>query len=359
VSGTFSLGASSLRFVLGAVGGVLIGLAVGWVAARVRRRVADAQLSVILSLLTAYVAYIPADVLGASGVLATVSAGLYVGVRAPTTLPAQSRLQGTVVWNLLDLVLNAILFTLVGLELHNAVEALAGDRPATLVGWALAVASVAVLVRLVWFFTVPYAVRAVDRTSVPADRRANAKGRVVVAWSGMRGAVSLAVALAVPSTLSDGAPFPGRDLIVFLTFAVILITLVVQGLTLPALIKRLGVKDPEADEREELTARLAASRAALDRLAAEDWSGEETVERLRRQYQFREARLAAQAGEKADDGYEDRSESYQRAVLEVLGAQRDALLELRQAGSLSNTTLNRLVHELDLEESRVDGGGAV
>ncbi len=361
VSGTFSLGSSSLRFVLGAVGGVLIGLAVGWVAARVRRRVEDAQLSVILSLLTAYVAYIPADVLGASGVLATVSAGLYVGVRAPTTLPPQSRLQGTVVWNLLDLVLNAILFTLVGLELHNAIEALAGDRAPTLVGWALAVAGVAVLVRLVWFFTVPYAVRAVDRDSVPADRRANAKGRLVVAWSGMRGAVSLAVALAVPTTSSSGAPFPGRDLIVFLTFAVILITLVVQGLTLPVLIRWLGVKDPEADEHEELVARLAASRAALDqveRLAAEDWTGEDTVERLRGQYQFREARLAARAGEKADDGYEDRSQSYQRAVLEVLGAQRDALLELRQAGSLSNTTLNRLVHELDLEESRLESGNA-
>ena len=168
-------------------------------AARVRRRVKDAQLSVILSLLTAYVAYIPADVLGASGVLATVSAGLYVGIRVPTALPPQSRLQGTVVWNLLDLVLNAILFTLVGLELHNAIHALAGDRPVALVGWALAVAGVAVLVRLVWFFSVPYAVRAVDHASVPKDRRANAKGRLVVAWSGMRGAVSLAVALAVPA----------------------------------------------------------------------------------------------------------------------------------------------------------------
>lgn len=357
VSGTFSLGASSLRFVLGAVGGVLIGLAVGWVAARLRRRVEDAQLSVILSLLTAYVAYVPADALGASGVLATVSAGLYLSIRVPT-LPAQSRLQATVVWNLLDLVLNAILFTLVGLELHLAVEALAGHPPATLVGWALAVAGVAVLVRLAWFFTAPYAVRAVDRASVPADRRANAKGRLVVAWSGMRGAVSLAVALAVPTTLANGEPFPGRDLIIFLTFGVILVTLVVQGLTLPTLIRVLRVKDEEADEQEELAARLAASRAALDeveRLAEEGWAGDDTVERLRRQYRFQEARLSAQAGERADDGYEDRSQSYQRAVLEVLGAQRDTLVGLRQGGTLSNTTLNRLVRELDLEESRLAG----
>jgi CPA1 family monovalent cation:H+ antiporter len=152
-------------------------------------------------------------------------------------------------------------------------------------------------------------------------------------------------------------PFPGRDLIVFLTFAVILVTLVGQGLSLPPLIRRLQISQDAADADEELHARLVATKAALaqiDALAAEDWTRDETVERMRAWYEYRKRRLAARAGKIQDDGYEDRSSAYQEMVRLVLAAQREALLGMRRDGTLSNETMNRIGRELDLEESRLE-----
>jgi CPA1 family monovalent cation:H+ antiporter len=176
-------------------------------------------------------------------------------------------------------------------------------------------------------------------------------------WCGMRGAVSLAVALALPLTTRADEPFPQRDLIIFLTFGVIFFTLVVQGLTLPFLIHRLGISDGGADADEELRARLVATKAALeeiDVLAAEDWTRDDSVERLRGVYDYRKRRLAARAGKIEDDGYEDRSLAWQQMVQIVLGAQRDALVRLRGEGQLSNEAMNRILRELDLEESRLE-----
>jgi CPA1 family monovalent cation:H+ antiporter len=173
----------------------------------------------------------------------------------------------------------------------------------------------------------------------------------------MRGAVSLAVALALPFTTEGGGAFPKRNLIVFLTFAVIFFTLVGQGLSLPALIHRLGLSDGGADAEEETRARLVATKAALaeiDALAGEDWTRDETVERMRNLYQYRKRRLAARAGKIEDDGYEDRSLAYQQMVQSVLRAQREALLRMRSEGKLSNEVMNRILHELDLEESRLE-----
>jgi NhaP-type Na+/H+ or K+/H+ antiporter len=150
---------------------------------------------------------------------------------------------------------------------------------------------------------------------------------------------------------------PSRDLILFLTFAVIFSTLVVQGLSLPVLIRRLGITDDGAAENEELRARLGATKAALaqiDALAREDWTREDTIERMRGAYEYRKRRLAARAGKIEDDGYEDRSLAYQHAVQIVLGAQRDALVQLRREGTISNETMNRIIRELDLEESRLE-----
>jgi CPA1 family monovalent cation:H+ antiporter len=161
----------------------------------------------------------------------------------------------------------------------------------------------------------------------------------------------------LPLTVKTGGPFPDRDLIQFLTFAVIFATLVVQGLSLPTLIRRLGITDGGAAETEELKARLGATKAALaqiDALAAEDWTREDTIERMRAAYTYRKRRLAARAGKIEDDGYEDRTQAYQQAVQIVLAAQRDALVELRQQGAISNETMNRVIQELDLEESRLE-----
>jgi CPA1 family monovalent cation:H+ antiporter len=358
VAGSFSLADATLDFVLAAAGGVAIGLVVGWAIAEIRARTTDAQVSITISLLTGYAAFVPADALGASGVLATVTAGIYMGVRGARRLPARIRLQGFFVWDILDFLVNATLFVLIGLQLRMVVEALDGYSTGELAGYALAVTFAVVATRLVWLFTVPYLIRALDRRPSQRARRTRASARLVVGWSGMRGAVSLAVALAIPLQTDAGADFPQRDLIIFLTFAVIFFTLVVQGLSLPALIRRLGVNDGGEDADEELRARLVATKAAIeeiDALAGEEWTRDETVERMRAFYQYRKRRFAIQAGKIDDeDGIEDRSLAYQQMVQMVLAAQREALIQLRADGDLSNEAMNRILRELDLEESRLE-----
>jgi monovalent cation/hydrogen antiporter len=357
VAGSFSLADAGLEFVLGAAAGVAIGLAAGVILAAVRRRVAETDVNVTLSLLSGYAAYIPADAIGASGILATVTAGIYMGIRAPAILPTRPRLQGYFVWEILDFVVNTILFVLVGLQLGTIVDGLDGYSASTLIGYGLAIAGMVIGVRLVWFFTMPYLIRALDRRPSQVPRRLSPGWRLVLAWSGMRGAVSLAIALALPFTIDGGGAFPQRDLIVFLTFAVIFFTLVVQGLTLPLLLRRLGVTDGGESAEEEVRARMIASKAALaqiDALADEEWTRDETLERMRGLYEYRKRRFAAQAGKIEDDGYEDRSLAYQQVVQVVLEAQREALLKLRSAGELSNESMIRILRELDLEEARLE-----
>jgi monovalent cation/hydrogen antiporter len=357
VAGTFSLGHAAVTLIADAAGGIAIGLAVGWVVAEIRKRLSDPQLSVTISLVSGYAAFIPANAVGASGVLAAVTTGIYMGIRGPSIIPARVRLQGFFAWDLLDFMINSALFVLVGLQLRTIVQSLTSFSAGTLIGWGAAISGVVVITRIVWFFSMPYLVRLLDRRPSQRLRRVPASHRFVIAWSGMRGAVSLAAALALPLTVNSGAPFPSRNLILFLAFAVIFATLVVQGLSLPVLIKRLRITDEGAAETEELRARLGATRAALaqiDALRAEDWTRDDTMERMRGAYEYRKRRLAARAGKIEDDGYEDRSLAYQQAVQIVLGAQRDALVQMRREGTISNETMNRVITELDLEESRLE-----
>jgi CPA1 family monovalent cation:H+ antiporter len=357
VAGSFSLAEASMEFVLGAIGGVAIGLAVGWVVSELRRRTTDTQVSVTLSLLTGYAAFVPADAVGASGVLATVAAGIFMGIRVAKILPARTRLQGVFVWGILDFIVNAALFVLIGMQLRTVLDGLSGYSADTLAGYALATAGVVVGIRLVWFFTMPYLIRLLDRRPEQRLRRVGAQGRLIMAWSGMRGAVSLAVALAIPLTTDAGEEFPLRDLVIFLTFAVILVTLVLQGLSLPYLIRALHVDDGGAGADEEVRARLVATKAALqqlDELEREEWTRDDTVERMRGLYTYRKRRFAARAGKIEDDGYEERSLAYQQMVQMVVAAQRDALIRMRTSGDLSNEVMNRILQELDLEESRLE-----
>jgi len=258
----------------------------------------------------------------------------------------------------LAFLLNAMLFVLIGLQLRAVVAGLAGWSVASLIGSALAVAGAVVAVRLIWFFTVPYLIRAVDRRESQRRRRVGPRQRFVLAWSGMRGAVSLAAALALPLSTAAGVPFPERDLIIFLTFVVIFVTLVLQGLSLPSVIRRLGVEGGAEDAQEELNARLAATRVALDRidsLGEQDWTRNDSVERLRGAYEYRHRRLSARAGDIEDDGcYEDRSLAYQQMIQIVITTQREELVRMRNSGEISTDVMNRLIREFDLEESRLE-----
>ncbi len=357
VAGSFSLWQAGLEFVTGAVGGVAIGLAVGWLIAEALRRIQDPVTQIVLSVVTGYAAYLPADRLGLSGVLAAVAAGLYAGWRAPQLGSPAGRLLGVSFWEVLVYLLNAVLFVLVGLQLHPILNELLPDPATVRIGHAALVSAVVIAVRIGWWFTVPYLIRALDRRPAQRARRASPGERLVAGWSGMRGAVSLAAALALPLTTSTGQPFPHRHLIIFLTFAVILATLVGQGLTLPWLIRRLGLQRDDSETQEELRGRLRTTDVALARLeelAAEEWTRDDTVERMRGLYQLRRRRLKARDGSLADDGTEDRSLAYQRLVRELLEAQHREIVLLRNQGQISNEVMRRIEHDLDLEDSRLE-----
>jgi monovalent cation/hydrogen antiporter len=205
--------------------------------------------------------------------------------------------------------------------------------------------------RMVWQHTIVFVLRTLDRRASVRARRGTWRVRTIVGWAGMRGAVSLAAALA----LDPG--YPDRDLIVFLTFAVIFATLVLQGLTLPLVIRLLNVPADGREEHEELKGRLLATKAALariDELEAEEWTRDDTIERMRGAYRYRKRRLAARAGMADDDGYEDRSSAYQTLVRELLEAQRREIIRLRNEGTISNEVMHRLERELDLEDERLE-----
>ena len=358
VTGSFSLPEASLRFVLSGLGGLAVGLVAGRVIREVRARLDDPPTEITISILSGYAAYLPAEEIGASGVIAAVTVGVYMGWHTPQLTTPLMRIQGVSVWEILTFLLNAVLFLLVGLQLPLVLDEITGYSAWEMLAWGALVSLVVIMVRLLWGFTVTYLLRAIDRRPQQVERRSSPRERLVVGWAGMRGSVSLAAALALPLETDAGTPFPERELIVFLAFAVIFATLIGQGLTLGPLINRLGVRDDGSEQREELRARVALAEAALARieeLAGEDWVFDDTVERVRGMYNYRRRRFAARDGDSDEDGsaLEERSGQYLRVMFELLDAQREELLELRNAGDISDEVRRRIERELDLEESRL------
>jgi CPA1 family monovalent cation:H+ antiporter len=357
VTGGFSLVDAGGRFVLNVVAGAAIGLAVGWVVARVRRSLDNPLVEMAVSIATAYFAYLPAEAAGVSGVMAAVVVGVYLGWRGPQLVAPPTRLQLFGVWEVTVFFLNTFLFVLIGLQMRTILDSLSGRTAAQLVAYGGAVSGAVILTRLVWVPIFSYVPRRLFRRVRERDPYPPWQTLVLVGWSGMRGAVSLAAALAVPLTTDTGRAFPKRDLIVFLTFSVILATLLLQGLTLPLLIRRLGVHDDD-EVRLEAKARLKAANAALarlDELAGEEWTRDDTVERMRGLYEYRTRRFRARFDRNEDgDDYEARSEQYQRVRREALQAERDAIVAMRDSGVISSDTMHRIERDLDLEESRLE-----
>src|SRR5207237_312387 len=251
MTGSFSLAEASTRFLFVAAGGICVGLAVGWLATQVQRRLNDPPVQTMFSLLTPYVAYFGGERLHVSGILAVVIAGMFYGWHAPRILSGRMRLQALPVWEMVVFILNGILFMLIGLELPQVITVLTPGT-VTRVAWlAIVFVAVIVLVRFVWVFGATY----LPRLLSPTFRRKNPapwKQTALIAWTGMRGADSLAGALAIPLVFANGQPFPGRDLILLLTFCVIFATLVLQGLTLTPLVHWLNIKDDRNTEHEDI-----------------------------------------------------------------------------------------------------------
>jgi monovalent cation/hydrogen antiporter len=357
MTGSFSLWEAGARLVLNAAAGIAIGLAVGYVVRQVRRRMHHSPSEITIALLTGYLAYLPAEALGVSAVLAAVTVGIYLGWYTPELTDAETRLQGEAFWSILVFVLNAALFTLVGLQLPLVLDGLDAWTTAEIAGAAAAVCAAVVIVRVLCVFPVTYLPRWLFRSIRERDPYPPWQYPAVVSWAGMRGAVSLAAALAIPLETDTGDPFPGRALIVFLAFCVILVTLVLQGLSLPFVIRLLGVEDDGLDAREDAKARLRAAEAVLARLeelADEDWVREDTLERMRGMYRFRADRFGQRVEGQPDGSTEERSRDYQRLRRELLGAERAAVVELRRAGVISDDVMNRVLRDIALEDVRLD-----
>jgi len=356
VTGSFSLAHAAGSFVLNVVGGIAIGLAIGFVIRQLRRRLDDPPLEITISLLSGYFAYLPAQAAGVSGVLAAVTVGVYMGWHTPELTSAQTRLQGIAVWEILFFVLNALLFALIGLQLPAILDSLSGRSTGTLIGYAALVTAAVIAARFLWVVPGTYLSARFRQRTRPIQEPG--KASILLSWSGMRGAVSLAAALALPLTTDAGDAFPNRALIIFLTFGVILGTLVLQGLTLPAVVKALGLEDEGLAEKEESKARLYAAEAALARLeelADEDWVREDTLERMRGLFGFRRERFRSRFDPDSDGAVEDRSIDFQRLMRELLDAEREAVFELRRSRRIDDAVMRRVVRDLDLEEARLDG----
>ena len=354
VSGGFDLGDATVTFFTVAVGGIIVGLVVGWVASWLLSLLEDPPVEVLISLLIPFVAYLPAEAIEVSGVLATVSAGLLVGFRAPRVMRSDTRLLGTSTWSMVIFVVNGLAFLLIGLQLPTVIADVEGYAAGELLWIGAAVSLTVIIVRLAWIYPATYLPRWLIPSVARRDPAPPARVPVILGWGGMRGAVSLAAALALP------LDFPGRGLVIFLAFTVILVTLIGQGLTLPALIRFLGVEDDGSVAREEAHARLAVTEAALVRL--EELRSEvpghlPLLDQLRERYEHRGEHIhddGAPALSEPDDMTPEQVEEMEHDEIRrsVILAERLAVLELRDRGEISDEALRAIERDLDLDELR-------
>ncbi len=357
MTGNFSLGAASGRFVIVAVGGIAVGLVVGVIMRWLHRRLDDPPVQITISLLTPFLAYLPAERLHVSGVLAVVTAGIFLGWHAPLILTARYRLQAFAFWEMVVFLLNGFVFISIGLQLLEILRALHGEPLVRLIDEAALVSAAAVVVRLLWVAPGIFLPRLLRKCVRASEKCPTWREAAIVGWSGMRGVISLAAAFALPLTLADGREFPARNYILFLTFAVILTTLVLQGLTLPVLIRVLGVKDEGGVDDEERLARLQANQAALqliEQSATDERFPPGVVERVRAEYDDRIEQLQVYADTPEEARGEIATPQYQQLQAEALQSERETIIRLRNEHVINDEALRRIQRDLDLAEARLD-----
>jgi CPA1 family monovalent cation:H+ antiporter len=354
LTGAFSVNQAALQFLAVAAGGIGVGLSIGWLATQVQKRMDDPPVQTMFSLLTPYVAYFSGETLHVSGILAVVIAGMYYGWQAPRILSARMRLQALPVWEMVVFVLNGVLFMLIGLELPQVIQALPANSTSRVSNLAILVVAGIVLVRFVWMFGASYLPRLISRT-LRHEKPAPWQHTALIAWTGMRGADSLAGALAIPFTLPTGEPFPGRNLILLLTFCVIFGTLVLQGLTLSPLVSWLRIVDDRVTDKEERLARLRANEAALARLNTMETlnrTNPQVVERLRSEYTDRINQLRTK-GPQEEAVTSLFSPDFEQLARDALQIERDTVIQLRNEEAISDRALHRIQRDIDLAEARL------
>jgi CPA1 family monovalent cation:H+ antiporter len=359
VAGTMlEVGPATLRVVYAAAVSVAIGVAVGWAGRHALAAAGEPAVENTVTLLLPFGAFLPAEAVHGSGVLAVVALALYLSRFSVLLASSASRLQGRVLWEMIDFVLTGLSFVLVGLQLRSSTQALLA-RPALVLLASALVGLTVIAVRPLWVFTTSWLSHGV-RTMLAEHEltdRPSVSHLAVLSWSGMRGVISLAVALSLPQLTASGAPFPERDLIVFIAFAVILMTLIGQGLTLPLLIRRLGVTEVGVRvEKQEISARLRMARAALDQLdalAQETRSPPQAVDRVALFYATRlggldrQHRLSA-ASERAQAAAAQSREATRELLGRLMDVERAELQGMRNDGVIDGPVARRLQRDLDL-----------
>ncbi|MDT7613418.1 MAG: monovalent cation/hydrogen antiporter [Pseudonocardiales bacterium] len=341
------------RFALASAGGLVVGCCVAWLLAKVRARIENPMSDATLSLLAPFLAYLPANAIGASGLVSVVVTGLYLGHQAPRLTGAQSRVVAQSLWQVIEYVLVGVVFVLIGLRLPEIVAGLNRYSAGFLAFASVAVVAAVVISRFVWVFPAAYLPPLLSRRVRERDPAPPWQLPALVSWAGMRGVVSLAAALSLPTTTATGAPFPQRELLLFLTFVVIVATLLGQGLALPAVVRR--IRPPPDDDTAHTVQEAIAQRAVaaaglqrLDEILERENPPPEVVEQLREQAERRLA-LAGAGGTCPDT--EPAAVAYRRLRRQMLDAARARLIELRDRGELDQDAFLHVLRELDLEEA--------
>jgi len=359
VTGTFSPSHAAVRFVWAAAGGIGFGLLVGMAMRWVQSHLDNPPIQATFSLLTPFIAYLFAEQMHASGVLATVAAGIFLGWHSPLMITARTRLQVYAFWETIVFLLNGFVFVVIGLQLPRILHAWNRESLTGVFVSAIVICATVILVRFAWVIPGTYLSRLLRSEREMRDATSSWQHITIVGWAGMRGVVSLAAAFALPLALPTGQSFPGRDYILFVAFSVILVTLVLQGLTLPLLIRKLHVpRDAETDEEERM-ARLEANKAALEWIENARANGKfspDTVDRLRAEYDERIEQLEHCADNPDECRGEIATPQYQRLQHQALRQERKTIIRLRNQRVINDDALRRIQRDLDLAEARLSGG---
>jgi CPA1 family monovalent cation:H+ antiporter len=356
VTGTFSPAHATGRFMWAAAGGIGIGLLVGVVMRWVQSHLDNPPIQITFSLLTPFIAYLSAEHIRGSGVLATVAVGIFLGWHSPLMITARTRLQAYAFWETITFLLNGFVFIIIGLQLPRILHAWNRESLTAVFMSATVICATVILVRFAWVIPATYLSRLLRGERQARDQTPRWQHVLIVGWAGMRGVVSLAAAFALPLALPTGQAFPGRDYILFFAFSVILVTLVLQGLTLPVLIKKLGVpRDADTDE-EERVARLEANKAALEWIEAtriQSTFSPDAVDRLHAEYDERMEQLEHCADNPDDCRGEIATPHYQRLQHQALRVERKTIIRLRNEQVINDDALRRIQRDLDLAEARL------
>jgi Na+/H+ antiporter len=353
ISGTFVLWEAGLQFLWVAGAGIAVGLIIGQVFLWIHRMTPNNPTTdTTLTFLAPYVAYLLAEAFHLSGVLAVVTAGLFLAWHSSEVFSQQTRLQATGTWNTVLFILNGLIFIIIGLQLPFILAQMRKYSAMDLLMYGGIISAAVIIGRIIWVYPGTYIPRWLSKRIRTTEPRPSPKVVTIVAWSGMRGIVSLAAALALPLTINGIEPFPHRNLIIFITFTVIFATLVLQGLTLPHLIRFLGIKSDGHEHDEEHDVRMRMASSVIEHIE-ENYSllPDEVLAQVKTKYEIRIQRLRKDVTQRRLN--DEQIMEFQRIQQELLDRERRFLISMRNEGKISAEVLRRLEYELDLEETRL------